>query len=262
MNAEDIVALMVPVTFLGMLTVEALFKTGRPWPEVPWWRAKGLAFFIMLMTINAVLPSLVPPEWAAHSLVNGAALGLAGGVLVGYPVLALCTATLHRAYHRYPLLWRIVHQLHHAPQRLDVAGAVLFTPLEVLNNVIVSFTVMVFVLGLDPLAAAITGYIATFYGLFQHFNIRTPRWLGYLVQRPESHSVHHRRGFHAYNYSDFPLWDILWGTFRNPGDFRGEVGFEHHESMRLGAMLIGKDVNAATLGPGNRGRTDPATNPA
>jgi sterol desaturase/sphingolipid hydroxylase (fatty acid hydroxylase superfamily) len=261
MTAEDIVALMIPATFLGMMLVEVLVRSGRPWPEIPWWRARGFGFFVMLMTLNAVLPSLVPPELAQYHLVDGSRLGIAGGVAVGYGVLSLATATLHRAYHRYPLLWRI-HQLHHAPQRMDMAGAVVFTPLEVVNNVIVSFTIMVFVLGLDPLAAGIIGYIAVFYGLFQHLNVATPKWLGYLIQRPESHSVHHRRSFHAYNYSDFPIWDILWGTFRNPGEFHGEVGFERAESLRIGAMLIGKDVNQATLGPGARGRTEPGTNPA
>ncbi|MEQ1440777.1 sterol desaturase family protein [Fontimonas sp. SYSU GA230001] len=261
MSAEDLVALMIPVTFFAMMAAEPLLKTGRTFPEIRWWRGKGVLFFVVLMTINAVLPSLVPPEWAAHSLLPGARLGVAGGALAGYVVLSLATATLHRAYHRYPLLWR-VHQLHHAPQRIDIAGAVVFTPLEVINNVIVSFTVMVFVLGLDPLAAAITGYVAAFYGLFQHFNVRTPRWLGYLIQRPESHCVHHRRGFHSYNYSDLPIWDVLWGTFRNPAEFHGEVGFEQEESLRFGAMLLGRDVNAATLGPGARGRTDAASNPA
>jgi sterol desaturase/sphingolipid hydroxylase (fatty acid hydroxylase superfamily) len=262
MDAEEIVALLIPVTFLLMMGVEKLADTGREWPEIPWWRAKGLVFFIVLMTINAVLPSLVPPELGQHHLVNGAALGVLGGVLVGYPCVAFANALVHRAYHRDPLLWRTVHQLHHSPQRLDIPGAVLFTPLEVIINVVVTFTLMVFVLALDPLAAAIVGYIAVFYGLFQHLNLRTPRWLGYVIQRPESHSVHHRRGFHAYNYSDLPIWDVLWGTFRNPGEFHGDVGFERTESMRLGAMLIGRDVNAETLGPDNRGRVDPATNPA
>jgi hypothetical protein len=42
----------------------------------------------------------------------------------------------------------------------------------------------------------------------------------------------------------------------------GDVGFEDLASRRYGAMLLAKDVNAATLGPGSRGRTDPATNPA
>ncbi len=72
------------------------------------------------------------------------------------------------------------------------------------------------VLGLDPVAAAATGYIAAFYGYFQHMNIRTPRWLGFIIQRPEAHCVHHQRDVHAYNYGDLPVWDMLFGTFRNP----------------------------------------------
>ena len=32
------------------------------------------------------------------------------------------------------------------------------------------------VLGLDPLAAALTGVVAAFCGMFQHWNLHTPRW--------------------------------------------------------------------------------------
>lgn len=261
MNPEEAVALMIPATYLVMLAIEQ-FGTGRKWPEVRFWRSRGMAFFIMLMTINAVLPSLVPESLAQYHLFDGARLGIVGGALVGYLAVSLANATLHRAYHRYDVLWRWVHQLHHSPQRLDVSGAVYFTPLEVVNNVLLFLVVNVFVLGIDPVAAALTGYIATFYGLFQHFNVRTPRWLGYLIQRPESHSVHHRRGFHAYNYSDLPLWDLLWGTFRNPQEFHGDVGFEEGPARSLGRMLVGRDANAALYGPRNRGRSDPQSNPA
>ncbi|HZP91551.1 MAG TPA: sterol desaturase family protein [Burkholderiales bacterium] len=261
MNAEDLVALMIPATYLVMLAVEQ-FGTGRKWPEIRFWRTKGITFFVMLMTINAILPSLVPEQIAQHHLFDGAKLGVAGGIVVGYLAVSLANATLHRAYHRFSPLWRYVHQLHHSPQRLDISGAVLFTPLEVVNNVLMFLVVNVFILGIDPLAAAAVGYVATFYGLFQHFNVRTPQWLGYLIQRPESHSVHHRRGFHAYNYSDLPLWDMLWGTFRNPKEFHGEVGFEREASGRMGAMLVGRDVNEPLYGPRNQGRSDPATNPA
>lgn len=260
MTAEDVIGLLIPLTFFAMLATEWLFKTGRAWPAIPWWRTKGIAFFIVLMAINVVLPSLVPPQIAAHHLFNGARLGVAGGVVLGYLCVSLATATVHRAYHRYPLLWRVFHQLHHSPQRVDTAGAVPFTPQEMVVTVVVSFATFVFVLGLDPLAAAIAGYVAAFYGLFQHWNIPTPRWLGVLIQRPKSHGVHHRRGFHAYNYSDLPIWDMLWSTFRNPGRFMGDAGFEAAQSQRIGAMLLGRDVNEATLGAGNRGRVDIAGN--
>lgn len=261
MNAEDLVALLIPLTWLVMLGVEAL-GTGRLWPAVRLWRTKGIAFFVMLMTLNAVLPALLPPTLTAHHLFDAAQLGLFGSAVLGFLVLTLANALLHRAYHRHDVLWRWLHQLHHSPHRIDVAGAVVFTPFEVVLNVAMFQAVIVFLLGLSPVAAAIVGYAAVFYGLFQHFNIRTPQWLGYLIQRPESHGVHHRRGFHAYNYSDFPLWDMLWGTFRNPREYLGEVGFEGDNATRIAPMLIGRDANAPLYGPANRGRPDPAGNPA
>lgn len=105
--------------------------------------------------------------------------------------------------------------------------------------------VSVFVLGLDPLAAGVIGYISAFYGMFQHWNVKTPQWLGYVIQRQESHGLHHELGVHARNYSDFPLWDILMGTFKNPETFSGDVGFAGTSPQRVGAMISFRDVNAS-----------------
>jgi hypothetical protein len=77
----------------------------------------------------------------------------------------------------------------------------------------------------------------------QSRTFRTPRWLGYFIQRPESHCIHHGRGIHRYNYSDLPLWDMVFGTFRNPATYDGEVGFYTGASSRIGEMLIGRDVS-------------------
>ena len=101
-------------------------------------------------------------------------------------------------------------------------------------------------LGIDPVAAAVTGYVGAFYGMFQHLNVRTPSWVGVLIQRPESHGHHHELGVHARNYGDLPLWDILFGTFSNPAQFSGDVGFGGQTHRRLGTMLIGRDVSDGT----------------
>jgi len=113
--------------------------------------------------------------------------------------------------------------------------------------------ITVILLGLDPLAAALVGYLVAFFGYFQHWNVRTPQWLGYVIQRPESHCVHHRMGVHYYNYSDFPPWDILFRTFRNPEKYMGDCGFEGGADRKLGAMLAFADVNAPLYGPGSLG---------
>ena len=68
--------------------------------------------------------------------------------------------------------------------------------------------------------------------------------IGYIVQRPESHAIHHARGVHAHNYSDLPLWDIVFGTFRNPGRETRQplLGFYDGASARVGDMLVFRDV--------------------
>jgi hypothetical protein len=55
--------------------------------------------------------------------------------------------------------------------------------------------------------------------------------------------VHHQRGVRAYNYADFSIVDILFGTFRNPETWREPAGFYDGVSQRVGEMLIGRDVS-------------------
>jgi sterol desaturase/sphingolipid hydroxylase (fatty acid hydroxylase superfamily) len=99
------------------------------------------------------------------------------------------------------------------------------------------------VIGITPEAATMVLYATTFLSVFQHANVRTPRWLGYFVQRPESHSRHHERGVHAGNYSDLPIFDIVFGTFHNPRGFAPEAGFYDGASERIVDMLACRDVS-------------------
>ena len=253
MDAVDLIGLAVPVTYFVLLLVERL-RPARAFPARKGWQWIGIGFLLLIGAAGAVVPLLVPVEWlAAHRWLDGSGLGVAGGALLGYFALSGAAYAWHRGAHSFGLLWRGFHQLHHSPQRVDLPGSVLFHPLEMVIQVLLQLFVTVVVLGLDPLAAALVGYIAAFYGMFQHWNVRTPRWLGYFIQRPEAHCVHHRKGFHYYNYGDLPLWDILFGTFRNPREFNGECGFEASADRRVGAMLAFADVNAPLYGPRSLG---------
>ena len=78
--------------------------------------------------------------------------------------------------------------------------------------------------------------------LLYHWNVRTPYWLGFLIQRPESHCVHHQQGLHSFNYADLPLWDMLFGTLRNPRTWSASCGFEGQRECRVGEMLRGVEV--------------------
>jgi sterol desaturase/sphingolipid hydroxylase (fatty acid hydroxylase superfamily) len=253
MDTVDIIGLLVPVTYFVFLVTEKLWPA-REFPPRKGWQWIGLGFLVVIMTISTVVPLLIPEAWlGSHRWLDGTRLGVAGGTVVGFVLLEGFIYVWHRSAHNVGFLWRGFHQMHHSPQRVDIAGSLVFHPLEMVVQVLIQLFATVIVLGLDPLAAALVGYLIAFNSFFQHWNVRTPQWMGYFIQRPESHCVHHRMGFHYYNYADFPPWDMLFGTFRNPRQFMGECGFEGGAERRMGAMLAFADVNAAQYGPGNLG---------
>ena len=260
MDTVDIVGLLAPVTYFAFLVTEKIWPA-REFPPRRGWQWIGVAFLALIGTASTVVPLLIPQDWlASHRWLDGTKLGVAGGTIVGFVLAEGVVYAYHRAAHRFGFMWRAFHQVHHSPRRVDIPGSVLFHPLEMVNQTLILLFATVIVLGLEPLAAALVGYLFAFYGYFQHWNVRTPRWLGYVIQRPESHCVHHRLGVHYYNFADLPLWDILFGTFRNPRQFMGECGFEGDADQRLPAMLAFADVNAPSYGAGNRGvRPAPAT---
>lgn len=253
MPAAELVGLLIPLTFIVMLIVEKIWPA-RPYPARRGWTWIGIGFLLFTGVVATVVPLLLNEQWlTAHRLIDGTGLGVVGGTVVGYVVLSGVAYLVHRSYHAVPLLWRLTHQLHHSPQRVDMPGALLFHPFELIVQIVLQLVITLLVLGLDPLAAALTGYVAAFYGMFQHWNIHTPQWLGYLIQRPEAHNEHHRLGVHAHNYGDLPIWDLLLGTFKNPAHFEGRNGFEAPADKRIGAMLAFIDVNKPHYGGGSRG---------
>jgi sterol desaturase/sphingolipid hydroxylase (fatty acid hydroxylase superfamily) len=244
---------LTPVTYVAFLAVELIWPA-REFPPRVGWQWLGAAFLVMSMAIGNALPLYLPVDWMAeHRWFDGTRLGVVGGAIVGFVVLELFVYVWHRANHSFSPLWRVSHQIHHSPLRVDIPGSVVFHPVEIVIYTLIPLAVTVIVLGLDPLAAALTGYVFTFASYFQHWNVHTPQWMGYILQRPESHCVHHRKGSHYYNFADLSLWDIVFGTFRNPPKYMGECGFENGADLRMGAMLAFEDVNAEAYGPGSRG---------
>jgi sterol desaturase/sphingolipid hydroxylase (fatty acid hydroxylase superfamily) len=178
------------------------------------------------------------------SLWNTQALGITGSAVIGYLVITFIYYWWHRARHQNHFLWRWIHQVHHSPQRIEVITSFYKHPLELIVNSILSSTILYMLVGVDPKAGSLAILLTGLAELFYHWNVKTPYWLGFIFQRPESHCVHHQEGLHKYNYSDLPLWDILFGTFLNPKTFEAKCGFGPERELRLGKMLMGVDVYA------------------
>lgn len=79
---------------------------------------------------------------------------------------------------------------------------------------------------------------------FYHTNVRTPRWVGFVFQRPEMHRIHHQRNRHKNNYGDITWWDMLFGTYENPAEWTDTCGSEDpKEQQQLLKMLAYQDVH-------------------
>jgi sterol desaturase/sphingolipid hydroxylase (fatty acid hydroxylase superfamily) len=238
-----LLSLFIPAAFALMWLVESL-RPARPYVAVKRWPLWGAAFFFLVMATATVTPLV----WANIGLSSVRVFDLSSLGLWGYPLGLLLTSGIaywwHRAEHRFDFLWRATHQLHHSALRVDVPGSFYTHPLEVVVKSTLGILISTVLLGLAPLAAALSSMTIAFISIFQHWNINTPRWLGWFIPRPEMHGLHHEFGIHGRNYGDLPLWDMLFGTFENPQTFAGRVGFEPEASKRVGAMLLMRDANA------------------
>jgi sterol desaturase/sphingolipid hydroxylase (fatty acid hydroxylase superfamily) len=216
---------------------------GRRWPQVRgWWLRAGL--------VNLVQAGIVwLAGWAwdgwllRHRPWSADALGIPASAALGYLTITFLYYWWHRWRHESGLLWRWFHQLHHSPQRIEILTSFYKHPFELLANGLLSSAILYWVAGASPPAATYAVLLTGVAELFYHWNVRTPHWLGYWIQRPESHCVHHQEGLHAYNYADLPLWDMLFGTFHNPREWNERCGFGPRGEARIAAMLCGRDVS-------------------
>lgn len=244
----DAMTITILTAFAAIVLLERL-GSGRRFPRAGLgWPLRGAAFFAMTLVLSSRFPLLWDDWLFAHQLFDARGLGTWGGAALGFAVFEGLLYGWHRALHGVPWLWRF-HQMHHSAERVDIFGSNYFHPIDVAGFALVTSVALVLVVGITAEAAMVAGLAAVFANFFQHANVRTPRWLGFLIQRPESHSVHHERGVHAYNYSDLPIFDMLFGTFRNPDRWRGQAGFWNGASAQLGSLLLGRDVTRPGLEP-------------
>ena len=235
------VASIVLVAALAMMIVEARHP-GRPFPKVAHWYARALTFnaiqALSVFTVGRVADGFFQTH--REGLLGG--LGPISGALVGYLIHSFVYYWWHRWRHEVPFLWRWIHQLHHSPQRLEIVTSFYKHPLEIAVNGVISSAVLYGALGLSPEAGTGAFLLSGLAELLYHWNVKTPHWLGYIIQRPESHCVHHEEGLHAYNYGDLPLFDWMFGTLRNPPAWEKTCGLGARNEPRIAEMLSGVDV--------------------
>jgi len=170
-------------------------------------------------------------------------VGPALGGLIAYFIATFIFYWWHRARHESDVLWRLFHQIHHSPQRLEVITSFYKHPIEMTVNSLIGSALVYALLGLTPEAGAVYTLCTALGEFFYHTNVTTPRWVGLIFQRPEMHRIHHEHGRHRNNYGDITWWDMLFGTYENPARFNATCGYDDAREQRLGDMLRWRDVH-------------------
>lgn len=165
------------------------------------------------------------------------------GGLLSYLIITFVFYWWHRWRHDIEFLWKTFHQLHHSPQRIETITSFYKHPLEIICNSLIIGSINFLILGLSIESAAYCLLFSSIGEYVYHMNIKTPHVMGYFFQRPEMHRIHHQRSRHYNNFSDLPIWDMLFGTFENPKNVDTACGFKPERESQFKEMLMLKNVN-------------------
>lgn len=215
---------------------------GRELPHSVGWYFRALAINFVQLGVTLVTGKLWLSLFSGGSLLGLSTLAkpsLEG--IAGWVVGTFVFYWWHRLRHRNGF-WLVFHQIHHSASRIEVLTSFYKHPVEIFVNSFITAVILFPVLGVSLLASFWYNLFAATGEYFYHANVCAPRWLRYFVQTPELHSVHHQYNIHSYNFSDIPIWDRLFGTYRDATTFTDRCGFPDGAEQRLAEMLMFKDI--------------------
>src|SRR5882672_3912044 len=236
---------LILISFVFCFVLERILP-GWPLPRVRTWPLRVLLINGVQLCVVLIAGATWErwlSSWSVFHLSRFVSPSIGG--LVAYFIATFVFYWWHRWRHESPLLWQGFHQIHHSAQRLEVITSFYKHPCEMIVNSIIGSLLVYTLLGLS-LEGGATYTLCTALGeFFFHTNIKTPRWVGFLFQRPEMHRIHHQHDRHKNNYGDIPWWDMLFGTYENPKDWLHTCGFDDGKEQQLLPMLAWQDVHQA-----------------
>jgi len=222
--------MIVTILMIQMIVFLLFFLLERLYPAREIKRANS--FWLALMAVNALaviwiqVAIYVYADLTTHGLFNLTDNPVAAG-LIFYFIYSFISYWYHRLRHSTYLLWRFVHRFHHSSPQMETAIAFYKHPTEYIVNTCVILSLgwcLSMPVESIALALAIEGCLECFH----HSNIKINKklnWIGWNIQTPEMHLIHHEYGNHRYNYATF-LWDTIFRTARISTEWNGKLGFD------------------------------------
>lgn len=241
---------IVIVILAIFMTLERIFPDQQLKRVEGWW--KWVIIINIFQLFAVILATFTWENWLQNTSYFKSNSGFHLKDYVSPPVGGLIAYLLsqwlfyhwHKARHEVYILWFVFHQFHHSASRIETITSFYKHPFEIIADSQIMAILLYSVLGLTKESSVWLSIFAGTAEYFYHMNIKTPKFIGFFFQRPESHRCHHRRNkrLHCPNYSDLPLWDILGGTFENPKEMNDPTGFSYYAEVKRFDMMLMKDV--------------------
>ena len=204
----------------------------------------GSNALVVTLLVGGVL--LVWIDWVNRQgwgLLHHMGFGLTGNIVASVILLDLIFYGVHRANHRFPILWRF-HRAHHSDLEVDVTTALRFHVGKVCISTGIK-AVIIPVMGIPGIGWLVYEIVAQAVSQFQHGNVRMPNPVDMRVRRvlvtPRMHWVHHSRRSvdHNTNYGTiFSAWDRWLGTYRMQARREEiQVGLDEYPLPERGNLL-------------------------
>src|ERR1700750_1409605 len=230
---------VVPITIVLALVFSVLSYFWACNPGAPWWRKREIVtdvcywFFVPLITRVVRIGLMVLGAAVVFNIHDADALiafydnghGPLSELPLWVQALLFLVASdfmlywLHRMFHGGGF-WKY-HAIHHSSEDLEWISAARFHPVNLFLGT-VAVDVILLTAGIPRNSMRWVGPFTTFHSAFVHANLNwTLGPFKYLLATPVFHRWHHtalqERGNTNFART-FPIWDVLFGTFRMPQD--------------------------------------------
>lgn len=240
------------IILLTMLVLESCFPARKSKLTK---RVRWLGNFSLLIISSVVARLLVPIGVTGIALyASSQELGLFNNINIpNWLIITLSVLLLdlmiywqHRIFHLVPMLWRF-HKVHHADSHIDASTGLRFHPIEILLSILLK-GLAVLLLGVPAIAVIIFEVALNGFALFNHANIRLPRWLEYplraILITQVLHRIHHSQVVEETNSNygfSVSWWDRLFGSYKSQAKKSDEdldIGLKNYKADNKTATLL------------------------
>ncbi len=215
------------ILFFGLLFVLIILELSIPFRKLNKNKRRRWSANYFITLLNVVLLSALPVSFISISVIaKSNNWGLLNQFYLPFPLIFLSLVLrgfisffTHFLMHKIHFLWRL-HRVHHLDTEMDVSTTVRFHPAEFVFNVIFGVPLIIF-FGFPPWTLLLYELLDVAITLLSHSNITLPekleRFLHYIIVTPDLHRVHHssiQKETDSNFSAVFPVWDLLFGTFR------------------------------------------------